>query len=200
MIENYIWDFDGMLFDSYPHSAMAFLKVLREDGRDGDLGEIQALLEVTIGHAMDVFSLTPRQRARFREFENDFEAAPLTVPYPNTCRVLEELAKRGGRHFLYTHRDKESAFYYLRRFHLLELFSGFVTSDDGFPSKPAPDAILYLMDQYGMDPQNTLMLGDREIDVLAGNNAGVFSCLYAPKEKETCAHFQIRDIAEVLTL
>ena len=31
-MQNYIWDFDGMLFDSYPHITSAFLKALAENG------------------------------------------------------------------------------------------------------------------------------------------------------------------------
>ena len=31
---HFVWDFDGMLFDSYPHTARALYKTLRDAGRE----------------------------------------------------------------------------------------------------------------------------------------------------------------------
>ena len=45
IMKNYIWDFDGMLFDSYPHITSAFLKALAENGKEGDYDEAKALLD-----------------------------------------------------------------------------------------------------------------------------------------------------------
>ena len=47
MIENYIWDFDGMLFDSYPHITKAFQVMMEEYGRPVDFDEAKALFEIT---------------------------------------------------------------------------------------------------------------------------------------------------------
>ena len=47
-----------------------------------------------------------------------------------------------------------------------------------FPRKPAPDALLYLMEKNHMNPAETLMVGDRDIDIDAGHNAGTAGCLY----------------------
>ena len=38
--------------------------------------------------------------------------------------------------------------------------------------KPAPDAILYLMEKYGGTKENTIMIGDRVCDLESGYNAG----------------------------
>ena len=32
MLKNYIWDFDGMLFNSYPHITAAFVKMMKDFG------------------------------------------------------------------------------------------------------------------------------------------------------------------------
>ena len=67
--------------------------------------------------------------------------------------------------------------------------------------KPAPDGVLYLLDKYGLDREDTLMTGDRELDVMAGKNAGTYGCLFT-KEKniETNADFVISDISEILDI
>jgi phosphoglycolate phosphatase-like HAD superfamily hydrolase len=70
-----------------------------------------------------------------------------------------------------------------------------------FPSKPAPDAVNYICDTYGLDRSETVMIGDREIDVLSGKNAGCFGCLFTKKEKpETAADFVVNNIAQVLDI
>ena len=67
-----------------------------------------------------------------------------------------------------------------------------------FPSKPAPDAVEWICGTYGLDKGETMMIGDREIDVLSGKNAGArlpFS--QGKKNVATAADFIIGDIAEV---
>ena len=199
-IRNYIWDFDGMLFDSYDHTTEALLKVLREEGRDADYKEMKSVLEESITKGLNIYCETPEEKVRFREYENDFDALPLTLPYRNTAATLKRVVEAGGRNFLYTHRDFYSTDYYLKKFSLWELFSGAVTADDGFQSKPSPDAILHLVKTYGLDSNETMMFGDREIDVLSGNNAGVKSCLYSTEPKDTAAAYQITDIIEALAV
>lgn len=61
----------------------------------------------------------------------------------------------------------------LERVGLSGLFKEIVTSEDpGFVVKPAPDTILYLMEKYGAQPENTVMVGDRKIDLESAYGAG----------------------------
>ena len=47
--ENFIWDFDGTLFDSYPHTAQALALALKDSGREIDIKEAEKLLRITVG-------------------------------------------------------------------------------------------------------------------------------------------------------
>ena len=49
--------------------------------------------------------------------------------------------------------------------------------ENGFPGKPAPDAVLYLLEKHGLDPAETIMIGDRDLDGQSGINAGATGCL-----------------------
>ena len=60
----------------------------------------------------------------------------------------------------------------------VKYFDDFVTAEHNFPHKPAPDAILYLIKKHNMNLNETIMIGDREIDVLSGKNAGIQACLF----------------------
>jgi phosphoglycolate phosphatase-like HAD superfamily hydrolase len=45
-------------------------------------------------------------------------------------------------------------------------------ADDGFPSKPAPDAVLSLCEQLGVPPSRTAVVGDSPADLRMGRSAG----------------------------
>ena len=49
--------------------------------------------------------------------------------------------------------------------------------DKTYPRKPAPDALLVLVERYSLDLSRSVMIGDRDIDVLAGRNAGMAGIL-----------------------
>ena len=56
-----------------------------------------------------------------------------------------------------------------------------MTSLDGFPAKPAPDALNFLIQKHGLDRAQCVMLGDRDIDLDAGKNAGIACALFDPE-------------------
>ncbi len=199
MIKNYIWDFDGMLFDSYPHITSAFIQMMHDYGLDADYDEAKALFEITFGEAYDFYKTTEEQKAAFREYEHDYDFKPLAVPFKNTVYTLKKIVENGGRNYLYTHRG-ESVYYYLKKYGVYELFSDYVTSENGFPAKPAPDAVEYIVSKNGLVKSETVMIGDREIDVMSGKNAGVYGCLYSKTHKETAADYFVNDIIEVLSI
>ena len=176
-IRNFIWEFDGMLFDTYPHTVAAFCECCRRFGISAEKDEVYALMKITIRHALRYYGFTESMTAAFYEIENDLSFLPRGVPYPHIPAILEEIAAAGGRNYLYTHRDKV-ALQYLGLYNLSHLFQDAVTGEDGFPLKPAPDALLALTARNGLAPAETLMLGDRDIDIGAGVNAGVRTLLY----------------------
>ncbi len=200
-MKNYIWDFDGMLFDSYPHIAEAFRLMMEKHGRQVDAAEARALLEDRFAVCYAHYSVTPEMAKEHNALEHDYDLKPVVVPFENTEKTLTILKARGARHFLYTHRGFETSQYYLKKYGFLPLFDGFVDSSCGFPEKPAPDAINRICSRYGLDKSETIMTGDREIDVAAGRNAGVHTCLYTKKAAaETVAEHIISDIIQIIEI
>ena len=199
--QNYFWDFDGTLADSYPHTTAAFCEILKEDGRSVDPAAADRLLRQSLLSAYEAYALTPAQIDRFLRHERRFEVQPPVVLYPHAAAVLQTLHDRGCRQFLVTHRDAVAADY-LTLFGLRSFFADIVTRDDGFPHKPDPACLNYLHQKYGLDPAASLMIGDRELDVLCGQNAGVHSCLFVEKGEAppSCATFVVRDLRQILSL
>ena len=61
----------------------------------------------------------------------------------------------------------------LKMHDLGDYFSTIKTADDG-PGKPNPQILLDAMVENGVDPGETVMIGDTTFDILLAKNAGVF--------------------------
>ena len=91
---------------------------------------------------------------------------------PQVKEVLQRVRELGGVNCIYTHRDA-TIFPMLEHGQLTELFEEIIIpGSNAFATKPAPDTILYLMEKYGIAPEETVMVGDRACDLESGQNAG----------------------------
>jgi len=181
-----IWDFDGMLFDTYPRMARAFQKALDEAGVKSDYDTVMARIKISVRRAAidyaEEFGLNQKKLSELYHKHEHAMPVETMVPYEGICELLRDAAAAGCRHYLYTHRDN-SALEALERYGIRSLFKGEITILDPFPAKPAPDALLSLMRRHSINADQALMLGDRDIDVKAARNAGISGALYDP------AHF-----------
>ena len=117
---------------------------------------------------------------------------------PTRAEVIKAINRSGKRNYLYTHRG-DSAIEYLEDRDLIDYFQDCITREDGFPNKPNPEAILYLMDKHKIPKLQALMVGDREIDILAADNAGIKSCFFHPDtpEDSQSADYNIRSLEQI---
>ena len=115
-------------------------------------------------------------------------------PFPGVEEVLARVIAAGGDNFICTHRG-DSIYELLRQGGVAGYFKEITTSAHHFARKPSPEAVQYLLDKYGMDPAETLMIGDRPLDVEAGQNAGTAGCFFDPDGAAYApAQHQITDI------
>ena len=47
---------------------------------------------------------------------------------------------------------------------------------DDFPKKPDPAALEYILRSLGVKKEHTLYIGDSNVDILTGKNAGIATC------------------------
>ena len=179
-LRHFFWDFDGTVMDTYPVAVEAFRRAASALGAQVEAADVLNLMkrsvpaclrEISAAHHLDKDMLERLFRAEEARVPVS-DSAPL-AGIPETLRALREA---GGHHYLVTHRDRRTVDY-LQSAGLEGLFDDLVPAEDGFPRKPQPDSLLYLVRKHGLNPAECIMIGDRPIDTAAGRNAGMLSCL-----------------------
>ena len=182
---HFFWDFDGTLYDTYGRITRACLKGLQDLGISAPFDEVYALDKRTLEECARVFSarypsvtVQDVMDAYYRHSEE--ESIDAVQLYPGVRDALRRVIDGGGANYLFTHRG-ESTFKFLKRDRLEDLFADMVTSLDGFARKPSPEGLNHLVRKHGLDVRQCIMLGDRDIDLDAGKNAGMACALFDPE-------------------
>lgn len=193
----FFWDFDGTLADTYPALTAMLQETCRLHGFTVEADRALNLLKVELRHAVDTLAAeqgidAEEMMQTFRRLERD---TPATV-FPPIPGVLEAIHALKGKHYLVTHRDV-GAVDWLKVNGLS--FADYVTREKALPRKPAPDMITYLLKKHGLDAADCVMIGDRPLDMEAGQAAGVTTCLLDTEERfsQTPATFRTADAGQL---
>lgn len=183
---HFFWDFDGTLYDTYGRITRAAQYALADLGLPVSCGEVyqhvkRSLHTVYLTYAQP-HAITEETFMKAYRSHSETEGPESMALYAGARAFLETVIANGGRNYLYTHRGYDSAFAALNRDGITPLFHDFVTSKDGFPSKPAPDALLHLTARHSLQMDACIMMGDRDIDLEAAKNAGMAACLFDPDD------------------
>lgn len=201
MFRHIIWDFDGTLFDTYPCTTMALSAALKERGISAPDNELYSLLKQTVGTALDYYqekyALDETLGTDFRRIRMSMEA-DICQPYPGIRELLSDIIAAGKYNYICTNRGA-SLYRMLERQGMTGLFRGFATAEDGVRLKPDPALNLLLIEKYSMNKSEAVIVGDRELDVVSGQRAGIAALAYmdgsgAPID---CADLKAASISEL---
>ncbi len=194
----FIWDLDGTLLDTYAVIAAAAEQVTARYGRNMSWAEILAWTKTT--SVRNLLSHLARETGEdpealweeYRALEREFPKAPLMEGARETLTALREM---GCRHFVFTHKGQARAV--LEELGLTPFFEEVVSVVDGFPRKPAPGGLNYLLDKHRLDPRRTYYVGDRDIDAQCAQNAGVGSILLDGPYLRERADFRVEQLEDI---
>lgn len=189
--KNYLFDFDGTLADTYPVMAKALSDVF-------DFVTPEMLLpwlNVSFSHCksqlsqFEQYDLAKLEQYNqlMLEYELDNQA------YDGVAKFLNWIVQQGGRCFVITHRDGSTG-RILKNLQLSQYFTEIIDSSYGFKRKPDPQAVTYLIHKYNMQLDETIFIGDRQLDLDAGKNAGISTGWVRFNEFNLTAYdFEIRE-------
>ncbi len=178
-----VFDLDGTLVDSSVDLANAVNALLVELGRPPlPTGTIIAMVgegaNVLVRRALSAASLNPDTPGALERFLGHYDPHLLdhTRPYPGMVDVLDRLAGRIAMAVL-TNKPARATHLMLNGLGLRKFFRGVIGGDTSFGRKPAPEGLLHLAADAGVEPSRVVMVGDSAVDLATARNAGTRICL-----------------------
>ena len=197
----------GTLIDTYPavdrmivdvaarHGARLEFAEAARSTRSSSIAETMTTLAARFGIDRDEFERAYDElKASWRE-----EAPPVMA---GAHEAIAAVRAAGGKNVIVTHRDRASAETLLAKTGLD--VDGLISVDDGHARKPDPAMFRLALERYGLDPDETLAVGDRTIDLRGAAAADVSGVLFAPLEgaepEAPAEALRIRGLAELVPL
>lgn len=109
--------------------------------------------------------------AEFRSYYDEHKEDH-TAPYPGISTMLDALREEGVTLAVLTNKDHAAAAPLVQRY-FGDRFSLVQGCTAAFPPKPAAPVTLHVLAQLGVKPSNVLYVGDSNVDVQTGHNAGL---------------------------
>ncbi|CYX21792.1 HAD-IA family hydrolase [Streptococcus suis] len=203
MTPTFIWDLDGTLLDSYEAILAGIQETYEQFGLPFDREEVRKyILRYSVKDLLvrdaDNYGLDSDElnRVRATSLKEKNTQIPLMA---GAAEILDWTAQQGIQNFVYTHKS-DNAFQVLEELSVRHHFTEILTSDSGFARKPSPEALLFLIEKYGLDKENTHYIGDRLLDVETAINAGIHSInLQIDGVEQNWKIVSLLDIKQVLT-
>jgi len=210
ILKHFCFDLDGTLVDSNKTIYEATAYSLDKLGIDFNVDE--ELFALKIGqHFNDIFTAFNIDVPDFEKFisiykENYFKQMEYSSIYNGVDETLSELKNRGVKISLLTTKVQDQAEKIIDHFKLRQYFDLIMGRRDGIVYKPSPEPLLAICKELNAGLNNTLMIGDTELDIQCGKNAGTFTCgvLYGYRTRELLEiekpDFLIESINQILSL
>ena len=199
-----VFDMDGTLIDSVGDIAAAINRMRGHYGlapltRESVVGMVGSGARVLVARATaDAPALDQEEAFRRYRREYDTHLIDETKLYPGVPEGLEAIKSAGFRLAVFTNKPYRSTLFILKGLGIDAFFPVVVGADSGFPLKPAPEALLHILEATGTDAAGSWMVGDNWTDIDSGHAAGFLTahCTYgygAPDKfppDAVCADFE----------
>lgn len=179
---NIIFDFDGTLADT----AELTVETMHRTNRAMNLPDkSDAECRAMIGYRLeeiplilwpDMPDLSERYAATFREIYKSTKEDFKVHTYPSLHDTLTSLKRNGIRMAVASSRSKVSLMDLCFELHIVDFFQMIVGGGDVKNGKPAPDPVNLVLATQGWDKNETLVVGDMNVDILMGRAAGTATC------------------------
>jgi phosphoglycolate phosphatase len=203
-----MFDLDGTLVDTIQDITDALNYALRPYGIRR-LTSVDTMEMVGEGVSRLVEKAIPIEKlhlkndvmSRFIEYYSEHLADNSKV-YPYVRNTLENL--KGFTKAVISNKREAPSKRLLEELGLSEYFDLIIGSDTAGKRKPSPEPVLYAVTRLGSNPEESIIVGDSNYDIEAGEKAGVKTVAvtygYRPRESLLKADYIIDDIRELMPL
>ena len=177
-----IWDLDGTLLNTLDDLAASTNAVLAENGLPTHtVDEVRMFVGNGIGKLIERAVPDGRDNPKFQAVYDAFVAhygahsCDHTKPYDGILPMLDALAAKGVKLAIVSNKI-DFAVKALSRDYFGNRMQAAIGDDPSRRRKPAPDSVLEAMRQMGVTREETVYIGDSDVDVETARNAGVACC------------------------
>ena len=179
-IKAVIWDLDGTLLNTLDDLAASTNAALAQNGlplRTTD--EVRRFVGNGVRKLIE--RAVPEQgeaHPKFQQVLDSFvthygaHSRDNTRPYDGIMEALERLSSLGAAQAIVSNKI-DFAVKALSRDYFGDRMKSAVGDDPSRRKKPAPDSVLEAMRQLGVTPEETVYVGDSDVDVITARNAGI---------------------------
>lgn len=171
-----IFDLDGTLLNTLGDLHAAVNYALKKNGMpERTIGDVRRF--VGNGVAKLIYRSVPEgadPATVLKDFRGYYgsHCRDLTAPYDGVCNLLTELEKRGIMTAVVSNK-LESAVKVLCREYFGDGFAAVVGDVDDRARKPSPDPVMKAVADMGISADETVYVGDSEVDVLTAHNCNM---------------------------
>ena len=179
MIKNLIFDLDGTLLNTladlrdstnFALKKFNFPERTTDEVRNFVGNGLRMLVKRAVPQGTNdktVDAVLSEMKAHYREHYHDG-----TVPYDGILPFLHKMKWCGLRMAIVSNKANPMV-QLLRTLYFDDLIPVAVGELDGVPRKPAPDMVRIAMQRLGCTEENTVYIGDSEVDIETAKNAGL---------------------------
>jgi HAD superfamily hydrolase (TIGR01509 family) len=198
MIQAILFDLDGLMVDSEPHSIASWQAVLAVRGANFD----QALIDRTFGLRVDetsqllkdTFNLPDTITALAHE-KIEYQVTHLNgnvKPMPGLFELLDEIDQLTLKKAVASSSQRRYVDAVLKSINMSDRFGTIVAGDQVSRGKPAPDVFLAAARALNIEPQNCLVLEDAPAGVQAAKAANIL-CFAIPNKQTSSLDLSLAD-------
>jgi HAD superfamily hydrolase (TIGR01549 family) len=173
-LDGIIFDVDGtltstndLIFESFRYVSKKYLNINPRNE------EIAALF----GPPEDVI-LKDMSADKYEEIKKDYydfytKNHHLADLYPGIKELLEIIKRHNVFLAIFTGKGKQAATITLQKLGIIDLFDSIITGDDVKKHKPSGEGILKFLNEFNLEKDRVLMVGDSTGDIKASREAGI---------------------------
>ncbi len=179
---NYIFDFDGTLMDTSSVILSTIKATIKEMGLpDKTEEECRSIIGIRTDEAgrylypdLDISNVEFAKvfRANYERLQKDAQEKP----FPGVIETLKSLKKDGYRLAVASSRRLASLNDYLDKLGIKDWFDMIVGADSVTKGKPNPEPVVTILKALNWNADETLVVGDADVDIMMGNAAGCTTC------------------------
>ena len=173
-----VFDCDGTLLDTATDLANAVNHVLRTHNfPEKTLAEVKAALGNAVTYLMRQCLPSSVADSELEPYIEEFKAyygehlKDTTAPYPGILDILDVLREQGYKLAIVSNKIQEGVTP-LNKEYFGDRLPVAIGERPGLQRKPAPDMVLQALKELNSTPEESIYVGDSEVDVATAENSG----------------------------